>query len=248
MRELVKRIGRISPRLFQPVWALAYPYVQRTSGYVASPFRNREEAFTNIYEGNGWGCAETYSGFGSSLEYTAPLRRSLEALVRRSQVRTFLDAPCGDFNWMQHVRLPDDTRYIGGDIVKPLVARLQTEHGDDRRRFLVIDIVNGELPAADLWLCRDVLFHLPTADALSALRNFARSKIPFILTTTYDFVKQNLDVNPGGFRYLNLAAPPFMLPRPELRISDFVAPSPPRYLALWSRQQVAAALQQMPPS
>jgi hypothetical protein len=242
MRQFVKKIVRSSPLIFNPVWAAAYPYIRRTNGYVSSPFHTNEAAFSHIYENNGWSSAETRSGFGSSLEYTAPLRKSLEKLLRRLAVGTFLDAPCGDFNWMQHVRLPENTRYLGGDIVKPLIAQLQTQYGDERHQFQTIDIVNGELPAADLWLCRDVLFHLPTADVMSTLRNFSASRIPFILTTTYDFEKENIDVNPGGFRYINLTRPPFMLPRPQSRIVDFLAPSPPRYLALWSREQVAAVL------
>jgi hypothetical protein len=107
----------------------------------------------------------------------------------------------------------------------------------------VLDIVHDELPEADLWLCRDVLFHLPTVDVIETLRNFARSKIPYLLTTTYDFQKVNVDVKPGGFRYVNLREPPFSLPKPILKIADFVAPAPPRYLALWSKAQIAESLE-----
>lgn len=153
-----------------------------------------------------------------------------------------LDAPCGDFNWMQHVRLPENCRYVGGDIVAPLVAKLQAQYEGPERQFRIIDIVEEELPQADLWLCRDVLFHLPTADAVKTLKNFARSRVSYLLTTTYDFQQVNADVGPGGFRYVNLRKPPFSLPPPEHKIADFVAPAPPRYLALWSRAQVAAAM------
>ena len=242
MNRIVRSIFRQNARIFNPLWMVAYPYVRRTSGYVPSTFETSEAAFSHIYTNNGWGSEETRSGFGSTLEYTAPLRKSLEELLRRLHVRTFLDAPCGDFNWMRHVQLPPDAKYIGSDIVRPLITNLQARYGDSRYQFVVTDIVRGHLPAADLWLCRDVLFHLPTNEIVATLRNFSHSRIPFILTTTYDFEKENPDVQPGGFRYINLNRHPFLLPRPRLRIADFTAPDPPRFMGLWTREEVAAAL------
>ncbi len=44
--------------------------------------------------------------------------------------------------------------------------------------------MEGPLPKADLWLCRDVLFHLPNKDVITVLANFANSEIPYLLTTT----------------------------------------------------------------
>ena len=100
------------------------------------------------------------------------------------------------------------------------------------------------LMRGDLWLCRDVLFHFPkpNQDILRVFRNFVAAAIPYILTTTYNFPKKNDDIKAGGFRFINLRLPPFMLPRPLSIVPDFVVPEPPRYLGLWSREQVAAAL------
>jgi hypothetical protein len=44
-------------------------------------------------------------------------------------------------------------------------------------------------------------------------------------------------------RYINLTLPPFGLGKPRIKIPDFLAPAPPRYLALWSREEVSAALE-----
>ena len=60
------------------------------------------------------------------------------------------------------------------------------------RRFLAFDIAADVFPDADLWFCRDCLFHLPTPAALAALRGFARSRIGFVMTTTH--------LNVTGFR------------------------------------------------
>jgi hypothetical protein len=123
-----------------------------------------------------------------------------------------------------------------------LIEDLERVHGAPTRSFRRLDIVEGPLPKADLWLCRDVLFHLPNKDVITVLANFANSEIPYLLTTTYTFPKRNEDVRPGGFRFINLQLPPFLLPPPLSRIEDFVAPEPPRYLGLWSRDQVKSAL------
>ena len=90
-----------------------------------------------------------------------PCGRLSAKFLNSLNVKVFLDAPCGDFNWMQHVELPEETLYIGGDIVGRLIEDLQQAHGNPTRSFRKLDIVEGPLPKADLWLCRDVLFHLP---------------------------------------------------------------------------------------
>jgi len=242
VREHVKKLMKSYPSVFNPIWSAVYPMLKRSEGYVESSHSDNHAAFETIYQENYWGDGESRSGWGSTLEYTGPLRSALEKLTRKLGTRVMFDAPCGDFNWMQHVRLPEDCRYIGGDIVASLIVKLQAQYAGPKRQFQVIDIVQDELPHADIWLCRDVLFHLPTADIIKTFKNFARSQISYMLTTTYDFQKFNADVKPGGFRYVNLRRPPFSLGQPELKIADFVAPAPPRYLALWSRAEVAASM------
>ena len=246
MRQHLRRLMEQNPRIFNPIWEKIYPLVRQGNGEVVSEFADNTVAFSKIYAANIWGNAESFSGWGSTLSYTGVMRRHLERLLSRMDVKTFLDAPCGDLNWMQHVRLPGGVAYLGGDIVAELIVALKERYADDpSRRFIVLDIVKDSVPPADLWLCRDVLFHLPLNDALAVLDNFARSDVPFILTTTYDFVKANIDVRPGGFRYLNLMLPPFNLPKARTKIPDFLAPAPPRYLGLWSREEVAGALREM---
>ena len=242
MRQYLKHFMQQHPLVFNPLWEKIYPFVQRDSGEISSKFEDNSEAFSKIYSDNMWGDAESASGWGSTLSYTKVVRKHLDRLLVDMKIDTFLDAPCGDFNWMQHVSLPPRTSYVGGDIVPELIAGLNQRYASDRCRFQVIDIVKGPIPPADLWLCRDVLFHLTNADALRVLRNFADSSIPFLMTTTYDFVKSNADARPGGFRYINLMLPPFGLGKPRTRIADFVAPAPPRYLALWHREDVRTAL------
>jgi hypothetical protein len=246
MKLVAKRVMRSFPVVFNPLWSVAYPWIiRRDEKNFGHEYGDRVEAFRTIYEENRWASAESRSGCGSTLAYTKGLRKALARHLARLGVERFFDAPCGDFNWMRYVTLPPATRYIGGDIVPELVDGLQRRFGSERHRFCTIDIAKGPLPPADLWLCRDVLFHLPNDDIIAVLTNFVGSEIPFLLTTTYDFAKRNLDVRAGGFRFINLRLVPFGLPKPLAKIPDFVAPEPPRYLALWSRAQVAQSLARM---
>jgi hypothetical protein len=243
VKHFIKRLMGRYPTMFNPLWSVSYPWImRRDEKYSGNEYTDRLEAFRTIYDENRWQSQESRSGHGSTVAYTGPLRKSLERYLTKLNVKIFLDAPCGDFNWMRHLVLPSQTHYIGGDIIPELIHDLQHACGGESRSFRILDIVTGPLPSADLWLCRDILFHLPIADILTVLSNFAESKIPYLLTTTYEFPKGNVDVRAGGFRFINLRLQPFGLPRPLSRIPDFIAPEPPRYLALWSRHQIASAI------
>jgi hypothetical protein len=210
---------RRNPTIFNPLWAFLYPLIYRRDGkYFGSEYLNGQEAFQMIFEENRWGSSESRSGRGSTLAYT---ERLLERYLKTLNVEVFLDVPCGDFNWMKYVRLPHKTRYIGGDIVAPLVHDLRKNCGSDRYSFHTIDIVEGPLPNADLWLCRDLLFHLPNDDIQRVFRNFVAAAIPYILTATYNFSRKNDDVKAGGFRFINLRLPPFMLPPTIINAARF---------------------------
>lgn len=241
VRSVLGQAVRAVPR---PVWATIYPavaFVVAPSGhYEGHEYADRASAFAWIYRENRWRSAESRSGVGSTLAYTRTLRDDLAAVLKDLRATSLLDAPCGDFNWMRHVRLPEGCVYRGRDIVAELIESLRTQFPS--LDWDVLDIVNGTLPPSDVWLCRDVLFHLPLADGQAVLRNMAASQVGYFLSKTYDFVRRNEDVRAGGFRYINLRAAPFNLPPPIRRIADFHVPGPPGYLDLWSRDQVLRAV------
>lgn len=209
-----------------------------------------EGVFTRIYANNDWKSDESASGEGSTLAYTAGLRQALPALFEKFAVRSMFDAPCGDFNWMRV--LLEDVRidYTGGDIVKTLVDENAARYGGPTRRFVHFDLTRDAFPRADLWFCRDCLFHLSFDDTRRALRRFVDSDIPYVLTTTHKnrdgFV--NRDIPTGSYKPMDLFSAPYNFPRDVLyRIDDWVAPFPEREMCLWSRQQIAAALKSFDP-
>ena len=98
-----------------------------------------------------------------------------------------LDAPCGDFFWMKEVTFYNELNYLGGDIVGEMINQLDNKHSDSKRKFVRLDVVNDILlPQEDLWLCRDCFIHLSNDEVMRALGNFVRSRIQYILTTTYN--------------------------------------------------------------
>ena len=187
-----------------------------------------EEVFTRLYKRNIWGSNETVSGPGSELSYTECLRRHLPRLLSQYRVTRILDAPCGDFNWMRQV-VPDlGIEYIGGDIVQEIVVRNQQEFGTKGVSFRHLDIVRDPLPASELMMVRDCLFHLSYRDIFGFLVNFSRSDIGLLLTTTHlPDDGENRDIRTGDVRSIHLFSPPFCFPQSPLqRLSDWVPPQP----------------------
>jgi hypothetical protein len=223
-------------------------FVQRKLELSLSNFESLEDRFTAIYKSNYWGSNESISGTGSTLEYTANIRKSLPVLFKDFNIESVLDAPCGDFHWMKHVLINSNINYLGGDIVDPMISSLCDQYSSDKINFLRLDITKDKLPDCDLLICRDVLFHLSYTDIKLFLNNFSNSNIKFILTSTHINLDHfsNHDILSGGFRRIDLFSPPFNLVVEVIaRIDDYVSPEPPREMCLWSREQIIESLKLM---
>jgi len=191
--------------------------------------------FDYYYQNNTWGDSESVSGPGSTLAYTENIRTKIPELVEELGVFIILDSPCGDFNWFRAIEWNRSISYIGADIVKPLIDKNQLLYGDASKRFISLDITNDKLPQADLWLCRDCLFHLSYKDITIAIQNFLTSDIRYILTSNHQNCTKNKDITTGSFRLLNLELPPFNLGKPIMVIDDWIEGFPERQLCLWER-------------
>jgi SAM-dependent methyltransferase len=201
-----------------------------------------ESMFTAIYTHHLWPGDETRSGEGSTLSYTERLRKELPALFKQFDISSVLDAPCGDFNWMR-VFMQDhpEIQYTGGDIVRPMIEKLQSTDTRDNQRFVHLDITQDTLPSADLMICRDCLFHLEPQLVGDFVRNFADSDIRYLLTTTHhnDGTWANVDLNTGGFHPIDLFSEPYNFHADVLySIEDWFDHHKPRRLCLWSREQI----------
>lgn len=181
--------------------------------------KGRQKKFTDIYKKSGWGDGESISGPGSSLEHTFTIRSEIPHIMKELNAQALLDAPCGDFHWMKELNLDID-RYIGVDIVSELIRINQEKYGTVKREFIVLDIVKHPLPAVDLILCRDCFVHFSFNDIFRAVRNMCVSNSRYLLTTTFTGAKKNRDIPTGGWRPINLQAPPFNFPEPIRLINE----------------------------
>jgi hypothetical protein len=203
------------------------------------------EVFDRIFTENYWGSNSTRSGVGSEERYAAPYRARLKALLEREAFESIFDAPCGDLSWIVSMILTTKLGYIGGDISRAAISSSCMRYPELDLR--VFDITTDRFPQVDLWHCRDCLFHLPFSLIYQALDNFLVSSIPFALITSHRslLLHSNLDVDLGGFRFLDLERAPFSFPPPLRRIADYrLGIDFPRYMCLWSRQQLSNVLKE----
>ena len=219
------------------------PYPRAFANPLASGKASGGEVFDRVYLENYWGSAQSRSGVGSETTFTENYRKHLQALLVSREYHRLFDAPCGDLNWMRHLIADTGIAYAGGDISALVVEEVRRQYPQIDVR--VFDITSDAFPDADVWHCRDCLFHLPFAAIRAALENFVRSQIPFALLTTHKswLMHRNLDVPMGGFRFLDLQLAPMSLPPALAYLPDYRwGRDFPRYVGLWSREQIAAAL------
>ncbi|MEM0976046.1 MAG: class I SAM-dependent methyltransferase [Pseudomonadota bacterium] len=190
------------------------------------------------------------SGPGSTLNSTAALRERLPQLFEQYKVNSFLDAPCGDWNWMQTVDLRN-VDYAGFDISSEVITA-NAQFAQPGITFDILDITSDPLPKADLMLCRDCLFHLRYWLRVEFFRNFVASGTPLLLTTSHIHpINKNVRKN-GGYKRFNMLAEPFNFPEPIERIVETTEDNtetkiitfnePNRYVGLWTRDQIESRL------
>jgi SAM-dependent methyltransferase len=171
------------------------------------------EAFERIYREGLWAKdaqGKGTSGYGSTLEFTKLYRVFLQDFLAAYQVRSVVDAGCGDWEFSQAIDWKG-IGYLGVDIAPSVIAANQRRFGAANVRFAVADIVRDELPAADLLLVKDVLQHLSNADVALFLRQLPRYRHVLIVN---DVLPDSLsapaaDIATGRYRPIDVTQPPF---------------------------------------
>ena len=175
-----------------------------------------KELFSSYYRRNYWRGKESVSGPGSDYEQTKFLVPELQHLLQEFKIKSILDVPCGDFNWMRNINM-DGIEYHGGDIVDELIKQNNKLHGKSNIKFSTIDIINDQLPQVDLIMVRDCLVHLSNDDITKAFTNIKNSNSKYLLVTNFlwNHLDCNNDIEVGGWRRINLLKPPYNFKYPE---------------------------------
>jgi len=192
-----------------------------------------QEVFTHIYTIRFWmfgGNSESVSGPGSMIKQTGVIREELPKVLRRHKVQFFVDAPCGDFNWMKEVDLSSISYYLGIDVVEPLVESNKQKYSSEKVSFLVGDITIDPLPKADLFFCRDCLQHLSNRQIMAFVMNLKKSGTRYLFATSYKKNQINTDIKAGQCRSANLERAPFNFPLPLEVVFEGLND---KYVCLW---------------
>jgi hypothetical protein len=196
-----------------------------------------KEIFQDVYTNwrfGGW--PESKSGGGSTMEETEIIRQQIKQIVKDKEIKSVVDAPCGDFNWMKDIVYSFES-YTGCDIVPEMIADNQ-KYANSIIKFQELDLTQGEIPEADLLITRDVIGHLTLEDGKKVISNILKSKCKYLLTTTwYNPTDENYfqtHINPdrevtldrqweagaAQFYPVCLHSEPFNLPKPEFYIEE----------------------------
>jgi len=218
------------------------------------------EIFTDVFTNwrfGGW--PESKSGGGSTLDATEVLRRQIRELVKDLDIKTVVDLPCGDFNWMKEIVYGFE-HYTGCDIVPELIEKNQ-RYSNSIIDFKVLDATVDEIPTADLLITRDLLGHLSLEDGKKVLDNILRSNCKYLLSTTWynkndesyhlTHVNKNNDVTldrqwevgAAAFYPVCLLSEPFNLQKPKLYLEESVVvdgydSGVRKGLALWNLEEL----------
>jgi len=206
-----------------------------------------------VFEERSWskGRADTsLSGFNASLRATRRLRAALPQIFVRYGIKSFVDAPCGDWFWMQHVDL-SGIDYTGWEISQRLVD-LNQQNKQQNVAFVMGNITSDPLSCADLVMCRDTLVHLKFDKRWDFFENFVASGSTYLLSTHW-FVQGNAWVyRNGGEKPISFLAEPFSFGEPLEWVAETAdklpdnraewADSRNRAMGLWHRDAIVARL------
>jgi hypothetical protein len=192
-----------------------YPYSN------GEKFKGKHAAviFSEIMTNEIWEEKESLSGYGSSLVQTQELIKELPIVFQKYNIRKLLDAPCGDFNWMQKIDFTN-INYTGGDIVKELIEINKNKYSRKNISFMQMDLMEKIVGEYDMLFCRDCLVHLSFEDILKVLENIKESQSKYLMTTTFPGEPENKNIVTGGWRPLNFLLPPFNFPKPTFLLNE----------------------------
>ena len=158
-----------------------------------------------------------YLGPRSELHVTKNIRRELSNFLSNFQIKTILDAPCGDFYWMSKMNL-NNLKYTGGDIVEKVVIANNNNFKTNTINF--INLESG-INLSHIIFTRDCLVHLNNKEIFEVIKNVKNSKSKFFASTIFE---KNYNKNASAltelWRPINVRMPPGTFPKTFFLLDD----------------------------
>ncbi len=194
-------------------------------------FNNKlnKKVFTAIYKSNHWAQSDNLSGEivsvsgpGSNLnkEGFLNLKNNFDKIINEFEIKSILDMPCGDFLWLNEVIKNKNIDYLGIDIVDELINENKIKYKKENTNFECRDIVEF-FPSNqfDLILIRDLFIHLKNSDIIKILNNLKKMDFKYLAVNS-NTNDQNIDINIGQHRKVNILIEPFNIKKPFISIND----------------------------
>ena len=181
----------------------------------------RKFIFFLIYKTNHWNKYEKVdknnllvSGPGSfpgSLQ-TKKIIDNLDFFIKKNNIQSMLDMPCGDFSWMKDlIKKNNYINYTGYDIVEDIISYNNKKYSKNNVSFFCKDIINEKnFDNFDLVFIRDFFIHIDNASIDILLKNIKSSKVRFLACSNNNN-EFNKDVVLGQHRKVNLTIEPFYM-------------------------------------
>src|SRR5882672_4828237 len=207
---IARVLSRTARKSYRP---LGFPTPSLPADAAQEP--TAQQAFTDIYRQAIWGQnaqGAGRSGPGSTLRATLIYRTFLRQFMRDNDIRSVVDGGCGDWEFSQAIDW-SGIDYKGFDIVESNITHHKEKHEKPNIQFFLGNLVELDLPPADLLICKHVLQHLPTRDVQIFLTQLTKYK-HVLLTNSVNaktMSAANSDSVVGGYRELDPTAPPFNL-------------------------------------
>ena len=166
------------------------------------------------------GLPETFCGRGSTLRRTKKIRKQLPGIFHRFGIRTLLDVPCGDCNWISRMDLP--VKYYGIDLSERNVnAALEREWKNPswKRRIIQGNCLTAHWPKVDAILSRDFFQHLSIDDIHAMLVRIKTSGAKYLFGTCYT-KDINREIDEKMYRPVNIEIEPFNFGKPMMKIEE----------------------------
>ena len=174
---------------------------------------NPMQVFIEYFDRGFWGNKTGSSGPNSDPALTPVLRENLSALFKEYNVKSIVDAGCGDCNLFKNMSI-ENISYIGVEVVPKLTAlNVKTFKSNLNMSFQTLDVVNNPIPKGDIIISRDVVHYLPNELIFKFLDNCRASGSEYLLIThnTHSELSANCETELGVFRPVNLSQGPFNL-------------------------------------
>jgi 2-polyprenyl-3-methyl-5-hydroxy-6-metoxy-1,4-benzoquinol methylase len=179
--------------------------------------RSNESTFTDLYDHAVWGVnsqGEPHCGSGSTKESSSEYMIFLDKFLRKHEIKTIVEVGCGDWEFMQHMDL-SGIQYLGIDVVKKMIDSNNRKFRTHAIAFMHADAAYTDLPQADLFLCKDVMQHLPNKDIFKICSQFNKFRYCLIVNDV-NITEPSLNnlrlQRRVGYRPVDLTKQPFNLP------------------------------------